>query len=193
MSDSIGRLYQAVLAARDLDPAPVAHGQAVPARHGQDGQEAGRRGHRGRDRRGERRCPGRGARERRPDLQSDGALGRAGVRPEDVWREMERRELLLGIAEKLPKSPVEAAEDAADAAGSGDQLSRSRAAACASGASSPKRLSRAMDKSAAGCFIAPCSDGSMTGVSTPRTSRMPFGSWPRSPSPKAPFFRCRRT
>jgi len=30
----------------------------------------------------------------------------AGVRPEDVWREMERREHMLGIAEKLPKSPA---------------------------------------------------------------------------------------
>jgi phosphoribosyl-ATP pyrophosphohydrolase len=30
----------------------------------------------------------------------------AGVRPEDVWREMARREDMLGIAEKLPKSPV---------------------------------------------------------------------------------------
>ena len=30
----------------------------------------------------------------------------AGVRPEDVWREMARREHLLGIAEKLPKSAV---------------------------------------------------------------------------------------
>jgi phosphoribosyl-ATP pyrophosphohydrolase len=28
------------------------------------------------------------------------------IRPADVWREMERREHLLGIAEKLPKSPV---------------------------------------------------------------------------------------
>ena len=28
----------------------------------------------------------------------------AGVKPEDVWHEMERRELMLGIAEKLPKS-----------------------------------------------------------------------------------------
>jgi phosphoribosyl-ATP pyrophosphohydrolase len=28
----------------------------------------------------------------------------AGVKPEDVWREMERRERLQGIAEKLPKS-----------------------------------------------------------------------------------------
>src|ERR1700743_3954459 len=30
----------------------------------------------------------------------------AGVKPEDVWREMDRREELLGIAEKMPKSPV---------------------------------------------------------------------------------------
>jgi phosphoribosyl-ATP pyrophosphohydrolase len=27
-----------------------------------------------------------------------------GIRPEDVWREMERRENLYGIAEKLPKA-----------------------------------------------------------------------------------------
>jgi phosphoribosyl-ATP pyrophosphohydrolase len=26
-----------------------------------------------------------------------------GIRPEDVWREMDRRERLLGIAEKVPK------------------------------------------------------------------------------------------
>jgi phosphoribosyl-ATP pyrophosphohydrolase len=30
----------------------------------------------------------------------------AGVRPEDVWREMTRREDMLGIAEKLPKSAM---------------------------------------------------------------------------------------
>jgi phosphoribosyl-ATP pyrophosphohydrolase len=30
----------------------------------------------------------------------------AGVRPEDVWREMARREHMLGIAEKLPKSAM---------------------------------------------------------------------------------------
>ena len=30
----------------------------------------------------------------------------AGVRPADVWREMARREDMLGIAEKLPKSPM---------------------------------------------------------------------------------------
>jgi phosphoribosyl-ATP pyrophosphohydrolase len=34
----------------------------------------------------------------------------AGVRPADVWREMERREHLLGIAEKMPKSAVKLAK-----------------------------------------------------------------------------------
>jgi phosphoribosyl-ATP pyrophosphohydrolase len=31
----------------------------------------------------------------------------AGVRPEDVWNEMSRRERMMGIAEKLPKKPVD--------------------------------------------------------------------------------------
>jgi phosphoribosyl-ATP pyrophosphohydrolase len=30
----------------------------------------------------------------------------AGVRPRDVWTEMDRREAMLGIAEKLPKSAL---------------------------------------------------------------------------------------
>jgi phosphoribosyl-ATP pyrophosphohydrolase len=34
----------------------------------------------------------------------------AGVKPEDVWREMARREDLLGIAEKLPKSAIKPME-----------------------------------------------------------------------------------
>lgn len=32
----------------------------------------------------------------------------AGVRPEHVWAEMQRREAMFGIAEKLPKSQVQA-------------------------------------------------------------------------------------
>jgi phosphoribosyl-ATP pyrophosphohydrolase len=31
----------------------------------------------------------------------------AGVRPEDVWAEMRRRELMFGIAEKVPKDLVQ--------------------------------------------------------------------------------------
>src|ERR671925_647174 len=32
----------------------------------------------------------------------------AGVQPKEVWKEMERRERLMGIAEKLPKANAEA-------------------------------------------------------------------------------------
>lgn len=31
----------------------------------------------------------------------------SGIRPEDVWKEMDRRERLLGIAEKMPKKLVD--------------------------------------------------------------------------------------
>ena len=34
----------------------------------------------------------------------------AGVRPDDVWAEMDRREQLLGIAEKVPKRLLESPE-----------------------------------------------------------------------------------
>lgn len=39
----------------------------------------------------------------------------SGVRPGDIWAEMDRRESLLGIAEKLPKSGVTAKTLAAKA------------------------------------------------------------------------------
>ena len=32
----------------------------------------------------------------------------AGIQPKDVWAEMDRRERLLGIAEKIPKHMIEA-------------------------------------------------------------------------------------
>jgi phosphoribosyl-ATP pyrophosphohydrolase len=31
----------------------------------------------------------------------------SGIRPEDIWKEMDRRERLLGIAEKVPKKIVD--------------------------------------------------------------------------------------
>jgi phosphoribosyl-ATP pyrophosphohydrolase len=34
----------------------------------------------------------------------------AGVHPKDVWAEMDRRERLLGIAEKLPKRMLQSAQ-----------------------------------------------------------------------------------
>jgi phosphoribosyl-ATP pyrophosphohydrolase len=106
MSDSLERLYLAVLAAKDLDP-----GVSRTARLFQRG-------------------PAQMAKklaEEAIEVVIDAVNGNtpavvresadllynltvlwasAGVRPEDVWREMERREHLLGIAEKLPKSAV---------------------------------------------------------------------------------------
>jgi phosphoribosyl-ATP pyrophosphohydrolase len=106
MSDSVERLYQAVLVAKDLDPATSRTArlfQRGPAKMAKklaeeaievvidavngDGEAV--------------------IRESADLLYNLTVLwAAAGVRPQDVWREMERREHLLGIAEKLPKSQV---------------------------------------------------------------------------------------
>jgi phosphoribosyl-ATP pyrophosphohydrolase len=104
MSDSIERLYLAVLAARHLDPsrsrtaklfqrgpskmakklAEEAIEVAIDAVNG-DNQAV--------------------VRESADLLYNLAVLwASAGVKPEDIWREMERREMMLGLAEKLPKS-----------------------------------------------------------------------------------------
>jgi phosphoribosyl-ATP pyrophosphohydrolase len=106
MSDSLERLYQAVLVAKDLDPATSRTARLF------------------------QRGPSRMAKklaEEAIEVVIDAVNGKtdavvresadllynltvlwasAGVKPEDVWREMERREHMLGIAEKLPKSTV---------------------------------------------------------------------------------------
>jgi len=106
MSDSLERLYLAVLAARDLDPATSRTARLF------------------------QRGPSKMAKklaEEAIEVVIDAVNGdseaviresadllynltvlwaSAGVRPEDVLREMTRREDLLGIAEKLPKSPM---------------------------------------------------------------------------------------
>ena len=106
MSDSIERLYLAVLAAKDLDPAVSRTARLF------------------------QRGPAKMAKklaEEAIEVVIDAVNGKtdavvresadllynltvlwasAGVKPEDVWHEMARRERLLGIAEKLPKSAV---------------------------------------------------------------------------------------
>ena len=106
MSDSLERLYQAVLAARDLDPATSRTARLF------------------------QRGPSKMAKklaEEAIEVVIDAVNGKtdavvresadllynltvlwasAGVKPEDVWREMERREDMLGIAEKLPKAKM---------------------------------------------------------------------------------------
>ncbi|HLG79503.1 MAG TPA: phosphoribosyl-ATP diphosphatase [Bradyrhizobium sp.] len=113
MSDSIERLYQAVLAARHLDPATSRTARLF------------------------QRGPAKMAKkvaEEAIEVAIDSVSGDAdamiresadllynlavlwaalGIRPADVWREMDRREDLLGIAEKLPKSPLKMPKAAA--------------------------------------------------------------------------------
>jgi phosphoribosyl-ATP pyrophosphohydrolase len=104
MSDSVDRLYKAIIAAKELDPGVsrtarlLRRGQAkmakklaeeaievvIDAMNG-DSQALVRES---------------------ADLIYNLAVvwAAAGVRPQDVWAEMDRRERLLGIAEKMPKS-----------------------------------------------------------------------------------------
>jgi phosphoribosyl-ATP pyrophosphohydrolase len=114
MGDSIERLYQAVLAARHLDPATSRTARLF------------------------QRGPAKMAKkvaEEAIEVAIDSVNGdadaliresadllynlavlwaAAGVRPADIWREMERRENLLGMAEKLPKSPLKMPKPEAD-------------------------------------------------------------------------------
>ena len=106
MSDSIERLYQAVLAARHLDPATSRTArlfQRGPAKMAKKvAEEAIEVAIDSVNGDAEAMI-----RESADLLYNLAVLWAAsGVRPVDVWREMERREHLLGIAEKLPKSPL---------------------------------------------------------------------------------------
>jgi len=109
MSDSLERLYQAVIAAKDLDPAISRTArlfQRGPAKMAKKVAEEAI----------EvvidavNRDSAAVVRESADLLYNLTVLWAfAGVRPADVWREMARREHLLGIAEKMPKSAVKIA------------------------------------------------------------------------------------
>lgn len=106
MSDSIERLYLAVLAAKHLDPATsrtarlFQRGPAKMAKKvAEEAIEVAIDSVNG---------DAEAVIRESADLLYNLAVlwAGAGVRPADVWHEMERREHLLGIAEKLPKSAV---------------------------------------------------------------------------------------
>jgi phosphoribosyl-ATP pyrophosphohydrolase len=132
MSDSLERLYQAVIAARDIDPATSRTARLF------------------------QRGPSRMAKklaEEAIEVVIDAINGKteavvresadllynltvlwaaAGVKPEDVWREMGRREEMLGIAEKLPKVAVKMPKVLASKGVSGKALPNELAKATAS-------------------------------------------------------------
>src|SRR6476660_10290171 len=108
MTDSLDRLYKAVLAARHGDPATSRTARLLRAGRGKMAKKLA---------------------EEAVEVVIDAMAGHtdavvresadllynlvvlwvsSGVEPKDVWAEMTRRERLLGIAEKLPKSFVEA-------------------------------------------------------------------------------------
>jgi phosphoribosyl-ATP pyrophosphohydrolase len=120
MSDSLDRLYAAVVAARDLDPATsrtarlLRSGQAkmskklaeeaievvIDAMNGQADAVV---------------------RESADLIYNLAVLWVAcGVKPRDVWAEMDRREKMLGIAEKLPKAQRKAVRSGAARPGAVD-------------------------------------------------------------------------
>lgn len=105
MTDSVERLYRAIVAARDLDPVT-----SRTARLFQDGQA-----------KMAKKLAEEAIEVVIDAMQGDSAAviresadliynlavvwAASGVEPAQVWAEMARRERLLGIAEKLPKPP----------------------------------------------------------------------------------------
>ena len=104
MTDSIDRLYQAVLAARGNDPSNSRTAKLMQAGRGKMAKKLA---------------------EEAIEVVIDAMNGRSdavvresadliynldvlwaasGVKPQHVWREMERRERLFGLAEKMPKT-----------------------------------------------------------------------------------------
>jgi phosphoribosyl-ATP pyrophosphohydrolase len=107
MADSINRLYEQVIAAKDADPAISRTARLLRAGRAKMAKKLA---------------------EEAVEVVIDAMNGEreavvresadlvynlvvlwvsSGVRPEEVWSEMKRRERLLGIAEKMPKNPVE--------------------------------------------------------------------------------------
>jgi phosphoribosyl-ATP pyrophosphohydrolase len=116
MTDSVQRLYVAVLAARTRDPAAsrtaklIREGTPKMAKKlAEEAVEVGIEALQG----------------NRPEVVRESAdliynlvvlWGELGIAPGEVWREMDRREELYGIAEKLPKQRGGAAQPANPAA-----------------------------------------------------------------------------
>jgi phosphoribosyl-ATP pyrophosphohydrolase len=107
MTDSLERLYKAVVAAKTADPATSRTARLLRSGRPKMAKKLAEEAvevvidtmH------GDRRAV---ARESADLLYNLIVLWvSAGVRPDEVWAEMRRRERLFGIAEKLPKEPFD--------------------------------------------------------------------------------------
>ena len=109
MTDSLDRLYQQVLSAKDDDPSVSRTARLLQSGRGKMAKKMAEEAVEVviDAMNGDREAV---VRESADLLYNLVVLWvHAGVRPEDVWAEMRRRELMFGIAEKLPKDLVQAA------------------------------------------------------------------------------------
>ena len=107
MTDSLDRLYAAVLAARTADPATSRTARLLRAGRGKMAKKLAEEavevvidamnGHT------------EAVVKESADLMYNLVVlwAEAGINPKDVWQEMDRRERLLGIAEKIPKRMID--------------------------------------------------------------------------------------
>src|ERR1700754_2505621 len=103
MGDSLDRLHEAVLAARGGDPATSRTARLLRSGRAKVAKKLGEEAV---------EVVIDAMADDRPAVVRESAdllynlvvlWASTGVRPDDVWREMDRRERLLGIAEKMPK------------------------------------------------------------------------------------------
>jgi len=107
MADSIDRLYEQVIAAKDADPAVSRTARLLRAGRGKVGKKLAEEAVEVviDTMNGEREAV---VRESADLIYNLTVLWvSAGVRPQEVWSEMARRERLFGIAEKIPKKSAE--------------------------------------------------------------------------------------
>ena len=106
MTDSVDRLYKAILAAKELDPGVSRTARLLQRGHAKMAKKLAEEAIEVviDAMNGDREALARDSADLIYNLAVVWAA--SGVRPQDVWAEMDRRERMLGIAEKLPKSRV---------------------------------------------------------------------------------------
>jgi phosphoribosyl-ATP pyrophosphohydrolase len=106
MTDSVDRLYKAILAAKELDPAASRTARLFQRGHAKMAKKLAEEAIEVviDAMNGDREALARESADLIYNLTVVWAA--SGVRPQDVWAEMDRRERMLGIAEKLPKARV---------------------------------------------------------------------------------------
>lgn len=104
MTDSVDRLYKAIIAAKELDPGVSRTARLLRRGHAKMAKKLAEEAIEVviDAMKGDREALARESADLLYNLTVIWAA--SGLRPQDVWAEMDRRERMLGIAEKLPKS-----------------------------------------------------------------------------------------